>query len=108
MVRTRGRDRHPERELDRQWNPFRRLPRAPARSSVTAASAGPWPLRCAPRRPPRARSPARRAAAPSVAAGGVVLLCVPDAEIAAAAAVLTRRDGVLVGHCSGATGLEVL
>jgi predicted short-subunit dehydrogenase-like oxidoreductase (DUF2520 family) len=35
-----------------------------------------------------------------------VLLCVPDAEIAAAAA--TVEPGPLVGHCSGATGLEVL
>jgi predicted short-subunit dehydrogenase-like oxidoreductase (DUF2520 family) len=36
----------------------------------------------------------------------LVLLCVPDAEIAnAAAAVIT---GPLVGHCSGATGLEPL
>jgi predicted short-subunit dehydrogenase-like oxidoreductase (DUF2520 family) len=36
----------------------------------------------------------------------VVLLCVPDAEIAAAAAAVER--GPLVGHCSGATGLGVL
>jgi predicted short-subunit dehydrogenase-like oxidoreductase (DUF2520 family) len=36
----------------------------------------------------------------------VVLLCVPDAEIAAAAAALD--PGRLVGHCSGATGLDVL
>ena len=35
-----------------------------------------------------------------------VLLCVPDGEIAAAAAAVER--GPLVGHCSGATGLEVL
>jgi predicted short-subunit dehydrogenase-like oxidoreductase (DUF2520 family) len=35
-----------------------------------------------------------------------VLLCVPDAEIAAAAAAIT--PGVPVGHCSGATGLDVL
>jgi predicted short-subunit dehydrogenase-like oxidoreductase (DUF2520 family) len=35
-----------------------------------------------------------------------VLLCVPDAEIAAAAAAVT--PGVPVGHCSGATGLDVL
>jgi predicted short-subunit dehydrogenase-like oxidoreductase (DUF2520 family) len=36
----------------------------------------------------------------------VVLLCVPDAQIAAAAAGL--EPGPLVGHCSGATGLDVL
>jgi predicted short-subunit dehydrogenase-like oxidoreductase (DUF2520 family) len=36
----------------------------------------------------------------------VVLLCVPDAEIAAAAAVVP--PGIAVGHCSGATGLDVL
>jgi predicted short-subunit dehydrogenase-like oxidoreductase (DUF2520 family) len=35
-----------------------------------------------------------------------VLLCVPDSEIADAAALIT--PGPLVGHCSGATGLEVL
>ena len=35
-----------------------------------------------------------------------VLLCVPDAEIAAAAAAI--GPGPLVGHCSGATGLAVL
>ena len=38
----------------------------------------------------------------------VVLLCVPDAEIPAAAAALAPRPGLLVGHCSGATGLDVL
>ena len=36
----------------------------------------------------------------------VVLLCVPDAEIARAAAALA--PGALVGHCSGATGLCAL
>jgi predicted short-subunit dehydrogenase-like oxidoreductase (DUF2520 family) len=36
----------------------------------------------------------------------VVLLCVPDEEIAAAAAAIA--PGPLVGHCSGATGLAVL
>src|SRR5215218_10708255 len=35
-----------------------------------------------------------------------VLLCVPDAAIAAAAAAI--GPGVPVGHCSGATGLDVL
>jgi predicted short-subunit dehydrogenase-like oxidoreductase (DUF2520 family) len=39
-------------------------------------------------------------------AAPVVLLCVPDAEIAAAAASIA--PGPLVGHCSGATGLDVL
>jgi predicted short-subunit dehydrogenase-like oxidoreductase (DUF2520 family) len=36
----------------------------------------------------------------------VVLLCVPDDQIATAAAVIA--PGPLVGHCSGATGLDVL
>ncbi len=36
----------------------------------------------------------------------VVLLCVPDSEIAGAAAAVA--PGPLVGHCSGATGLDVL
>jgi predicted short-subunit dehydrogenase-like oxidoreductase (DUF2520 family) len=35
-----------------------------------------------------------------------VLLCVPDGEIATAAGAIA--PGPLVGHCSGATGLEVL
>jgi predicted short-subunit dehydrogenase-like oxidoreductase (DUF2520 family) len=38
----------------------------------------------------------------------IVLLCVPDGEIAAAARAIAPRDGLLVGHCSGATGLDVL
>jgi predicted short-subunit dehydrogenase-like oxidoreductase (DUF2520 family) len=40
------------------------------------------------------------------AGADVVLLCVPDMEIAAAAASLA--PGPTVGHCSGATGLDVL
>jgi predicted short-subunit dehydrogenase-like oxidoreductase (DUF2520 family) len=35
-----------------------------------------------------------------------VLLCVPDGQIAAAAALI--ETGPLVGHCSGATGLDAL
>lgn len=37
---------------------------------------------------------------------GLVLLCVPDGEIAAASACIA--PGRLVGHCSGATGLGAL
>jgi predicted short-subunit dehydrogenase-like oxidoreductase (DUF2520 family) len=40
------------------------------------------------------------------AGADAILLCVPDAEIAAAAAAVT--PGPLVGHCSGATGLAPL
>ena len=42
------------------------------------------------------------------AGAGIVLLCVPDGEIAAAGGAITPREGLLVGHCSGATGLDVL
>lgn len=38
----------------------------------------------------------------------VVLLCVPDRAIAQAAAVVAPRDGLLVGHFSGATTLDPL
>jgi predicted short-subunit dehydrogenase-like oxidoreductase (DUF2520 family) len=38
----------------------------------------------------------------------VVLLCVPDGEIASAAAAVEPREGRLVGHCSGATTLDAL
>jgi predicted short-subunit dehydrogenase-like oxidoreductase (DUF2520 family) len=41
-------------------------------------------------------------------AAEVVLLCVPDAEIAAAAGAITPSPGQFVGHCSGATTLEPL
>src|SRR5205085_4619308 len=37
---------------------------------------------------------------------GVVVLCVPDGEIVAAAAAVA--PGPVVGHCSGALGLEPL
>jgi predicted short-subunit dehydrogenase-like oxidoreductase (DUF2520 family) len=50
------------------------------------------------------RGPLGRGADPGDAT--VVLLCVPDGEIADAAAAIPR--GPLVGHCSGATGLGVL
>jgi predicted short-subunit dehydrogenase-like oxidoreductase (DUF2520 family) len=40
------------------------------------------------------------------AATSLVLLCVPDGEIAAAAAAVA--EGPIVGHCSGATTLEPL
>jgi predicted short-subunit dehydrogenase-like oxidoreductase (DUF2520 family) len=42
------------------------------------------------------------------ARAGAVLLCVPDAEIAAAAAAVGARRGRLVGHTSGATTLAPL
>lgn len=38
----------------------------------------------------------------------IVLLAVPDGEIAAAAAALTPRPSLIVGHCSGATTLAPL
>jgi predicted short-subunit dehydrogenase-like oxidoreductase (DUF2520 family) len=40
------------------------------------------------------------------AAAGVVLLCVPDGQIAAAARAVP--PGPLLGHCSGATSLDAL
>ena len=41
-------------------------------------------------------------------AASAVLLCVPDGEIASAAGALRVGRDVLVGHCSGATGFDVL
>ena len=43
---------------------------------------------------------------PALEGATVVLLCVPDGEIAAAAAAVA--EGPIVGHCSGATTLEPL
>jgi len=48
----------------------------------------------------------RDAAVP--AGSAVVLLCVPDGEIEAAARALPPHPDRLVGHCSGATGLRPL
>ena len=55
--------------------------------------------------PLRVDGPLQRGQSPDAAADAV-LLCVPDAEIATAAGAITR--GPLLGHCSGASGLEVL
>jgi predicted short-subunit dehydrogenase-like oxidoreductase (DUF2520 family) len=52
----------------------------------------------------RVNGPLGRGATPGEA--DAVLLCVPDGEIGAAAAAVPA--GLAVGHCSGATGLEVL
>jgi predicted short-subunit dehydrogenase-like oxidoreductase (DUF2520 family) len=51
--------------------------------------------------------PLRRGETPSAAAAAV-LLCVPDAQIEAAAAALPRLDGRLAGHVSAATTLDAL
>ena len=51
--------------------------------------------------------PLGRGGSPSAAADAV-LLCVPDGQIAAAAAALPQRAGRLVGHTSAATPLTVL
>jgi predicted short-subunit dehydrogenase-like oxidoreductase (DUF2520 family) len=53
----------------------------------------------------RAGAPLKRNQ-PIPAGAGVVLLCVPDGQIAAAARAVP--EGPIVGHCSGATGLEAL
>jgi predicted short-subunit dehydrogenase-like oxidoreductase (DUF2520 family) len=45
---------------------------------------------------------------PDVGSTDLVLLCVPDAEIRRAARTVPVRPGRLVGHCSGATGLDAL
>ena len=46
--------------------------------------------------------PLARGGSPSAAADAV-LLCVPDAQIEAAASAVEPRAGMLVGHCSAAT-----
>jgi predicted short-subunit dehydrogenase-like oxidoreductase (DUF2520 family) len=51
--------------------------------------------------------PLRRGVSPSVDAP-IVLLCVPDGQIEAAATALPVREGRLVGHCSAATTLAAL
>ncbi|MCL2418434.1 MAG: DUF2520 domain-containing protein [Conexibacteraceae bacterium] len=55
---------------------------------------------------PLGREAFHAAAAHAAATCDAVLLCVPDAQIAGAAAAIP--PGPLVGHCSGATGLQPL
>ena len=78
-------------------------PRA-SRSWAPAASAAPWPR---PGGRGRGRRRPDRAAVEQAAPADAVLLCVPDAEIPAAAAAVA---GVapLIGHTSGATALAAL
>lgn len=49
-----------------------------------------------------------RSTAPDLDGADLVLLCVPDAAIAERAASLEVDDSRVVGHCSGALGLDVL
>lgn len=50
----------------------------------------------------------RDVSAADLSGAGAVLLCVPDAAIPAAAAAIAPVAGRIVGHCSGATGLEAI
>ena len=68
-----------------------------------AASAPRWPRRSRAR---GSRSTARWGAAPTARGADIVLLCVPDGQISAAADHVAA--GRLVGHTSGATGLDPL
>jgi predicted short-subunit dehydrogenase-like oxidoreductase (DUF2520 family) len=93
------------RELDRRPQPTSTRALAPERVTIVGAGR----LGHALARALRAAGmpvagPLGRGAAPEDA--DAVLLCVPDAEIAAAAALVAPE--IAVGHCSGATGLDVL
>jgi predicted short-subunit dehydrogenase-like oxidoreductase (DUF2520 family) len=93
------------RELDRRLQPSSAPVTAPQRVAIVGdgrmgnALAG--ALRAA---GVHVTGPLGRDAAPAEA--DAVLLCVPDGEIAAAAARVSAQ--LPVGHCSGATGLDVL
>jgi predicted short-subunit dehydrogenase-like oxidoreductase (DUF2520 family) len=99
---TEFRDRHPlGGELDRHLNMTSVLPRCAVVGHGRLGTALTAALRAAgvPTDGPLGRGA-------TGAGADVVLLCVPDAEIAAAAACIA--DGRLVGHCSGATTLAPL
>jgi predicted short-subunit dehydrogenase-like oxidoreductase (DUF2520 family) len=55
-----------------------------------------------------ARSQPGRSEAPELADADVVLICVPDGAVAEVAARLPVDERRVVGHCSGALGLDVL
>jgi predicted short-subunit dehydrogenase-like oxidoreductase (DUF2520 family) len=94
------------RELER--DPLSDAPAsAPARASVAIIGCGRLGNALAPALAAagyRVEGPLERGADPAEV--DAVLLCVPDSEITAAAALVSR--GRPVGHCSGATGLAAL
>jgi predicted short-subunit dehydrogenase-like oxidoreductase (DUF2520 family) len=93
------------RELDRHPQPTSRRAVAPDRVTIVGAGRLGHALADAlSASGVRVTGPLGRGATPEDA--DVVLLCVPDAEIAGAAALVPF--GIPVGHCSGATGLDVL
>lgn len=98
-------DRYLMRELDRTRSSPAFAPSAPLRMTVIGPGRVGTLLAVALRRAgDTVTGPLGRGTA--VAEADAALLCVPDGEIAAAAAHVPA--GVPVGHCSGATGLEVL
>jgi predicted short-subunit dehydrogenase-like oxidoreductase (DUF2520 family) len=94
------------RELDRPSQPpTAHASDRPLRVAIVGAGRAGHALATALRRAGNAvEGPLPRGAAPRDA--DAVLLCVPDDQIAAAAALVP--SGAPVGHCSGASGLDVL
>jgi predicted short-subunit dehydrogenase-like oxidoreductase (DUF2520 family) len=93
------------RELDRRTQPTSARAAAPERVTIVGAGRLGRALAEALRASGMpVTGPLGRGATPEDA--DAVLLCVPDAEIAGAAALVP--PGTPVGHCSGATGLDVL
>ena len=93
------------RELERRSQPTSSRPIAPDRVTIVGAGRLGHALADALRAAGMpVTGPLGRGAAAQDA--DAVLLCVPDAEIAAASALV--GPGIAVGHCSGATGLDVL
>ena len=94
------------RELERRLPPPSAIPRALHHVCVIGAGRLGCLLAEALRATPlRVAGPLRRGESPPVGVDAV-LLCVPDAQIAAAAGRVA--PGPLIGHCSGATDLDVL
>jgi predicted short-subunit dehydrogenase-like oxidoreductase (DUF2520 family) len=97
------------RELERRPQPTSARPIAPERVTIVGAGRLGHALADALRAAGMSvAGPLGRGAAPADADADAdaMLLCVPDGEIAAAAALV--GPGIAVGHCSGATGLDVL
>jgi len=90
------------RELER--DPYQDAPAATALAIVGQGRLGHALAGALGERDFTVRGPLGRGA--DLADADTVLLCVPDSEIAAAAGAVA--PGPLVGHCSGATGLEAL
>lgn len=77
-------------------------------SFAAALAAARWHVVQVPARAPSGLSKSAHSELAGSGEADLVLLCVPDAAVAAVAASLRVRDDAVVAHCAGSLGLDVL